>query len=64
MDRLQATVAALVENAVRTDESAAVTFAHIHDLAAAAAGRTPVAAPRAAAHRRAAPPRLSESWFC
>jgi hypothetical protein len=65
MDELQAIVAALVEDAARTRAPAAVTFAKIHDLAAAAAGRAPVTRARsAAASRRVAPPRLSESWFC
>jgi hypothetical protein len=62
MDRLQATVAALVEEAARRAEPAPATFARIHALAAAAAGR--VALTGAPAKPRAAPPRLSESWFC
>jgi hypothetical protein len=63
MDTLQLTVAALVEDAVRRAEPAGVTFARIHALAAAAAGRvaTQVVAP---GPPRTAPPRLSESWFC
>jgi radical SAM superfamily enzyme YgiQ (UPF0313 family) len=62
MDRLQATVAALVEDAARRGEAAPATFARIHALAAAAAGR--VVRPGATAPPRPAPPRLSESWFC
>ncbi len=65
MDRLQVTVATLVEEAMRTHEPAALTFARIHDLAAAAAGRAPLSPPPSLDPlRRIAPPRLSESWFC
>jgi radical SAM superfamily enzyme YgiQ (UPF0313 family) len=68
MDRLQDTVALLVEEAARTGEEASRTFARIHEIAAQANGLAapvgdaagdPVANPG-----RPAPPRLSEPWFC
>ena len=62
-------VTSVAEEAARTEEDPAVTFARIHALAAAMDGR-PVPAPPVDAigndsHvSRAAPPRLSEPWFC
>jgi radical SAM superfamily enzyme YgiQ (UPF0313 family) len=62
LDRLQEEVASLVEEAARTGEGAALTFARIHELAARASG---LAAPAAAGDPgRPAPPRLTEPWFC
>ena len=62
MDQLEATIAALVEQSARENESAHTTFARIHAAAARAAGQPepPVTLKR----RRAAPPHLSEPWFC
>lgn len=62
MDALQLEIAALVEQAAEDDEDPATTFARIHDRAAAVAGRHSHPAPRTS--RKAAPPRLSEPWFC
>jgi radical SAM superfamily enzyme YgiQ (UPF0313 family) len=63
MDRLQANVAALVEEAARRGEDGALTFGRIRALADAAAGAPPrtTASPPAARRR---PPRLTEPWFC
>jgi radical SAM superfamily enzyme YgiQ (UPF0313 family) len=63
LERLEAEVAALVEEATRTEVPVADTFARIHALAATAAGATvdevgPLADPRPA------PPHLTEPWFC
>jgi hypothetical protein len=64
LDELQAKVAVLVEDAARRAEAAPLTFARIHTLAAAAAGRVVAKAAEVAFVARPAPPRLSESWFC
>jgi radical SAM superfamily enzyme YgiQ (UPF0313 family) len=60
VDRLQEELAALVERSINEDPT--TTFAAIHDVVARAAGRS--FTPRQASSRRAAPPRLSEPWFC
>jgi radical SAM superfamily enzyme YgiQ (UPF0313 family) len=68
MDQLEEAVAALVEDSAHEDGggraglSATTTFARIHALAARFAGQT--APPVTIKRRRAAPPRLSEAWFC
>jgi radical SAM superfamily enzyme YgiQ (UPF0313 family) len=64
MDRLYQGVASLAEEAARVDEDPAVTFARIHELAAAAADRPIAAAKRSCDSVRPRPPRLSEPWFC
>ncbi|MEO8212836.1 MAG: CUAEP/CCAEP-tail radical SAM protein [Myxococcales bacterium] len=68
MDRLCEAVSAVAEEATRVDEEPAITFARIHDLAAAMDGRTLAAAQRglspARQAGRVAPARLSEPWFC
>ena len=67
MDRLEADVSALVEEATRTGEPPAATFGRIHRLAAATAG-VPDEAPAPAAigrkPRREPPPHLTEPWIC
>ncbi|MBI4593302.1 MAG: radical SAM protein, partial [Candidatus Rokubacteria bacterium] len=63
MDRLQASVAALVEEAAKREEDAALTFARVGALADAAAGVPPRPAPALPPDRRR-PPRLTEPWFC
>jgi len=64
VERLHEQVSAVVEQAARDGEDAALTFARIHDLARAAAGRTP--APLDLTRLAALPPvpRLTEPWFC
>jgi len=66
VDRLEADVAALVEEAAGAGEAAAVTFGRIHRLAAAAAGRPDEAPPALGRGRKARPPapHLTEPWFC
>jgi radical SAM superfamily enzyme YgiQ (UPF0313 family) len=66
MDRLEAEVAALVEDATRAGEAPAVTFGRIHRLAARTAGAVDPGAAEldARAPRRPPPPRLTEAWFC
>jgi radical SAM superfamily enzyme YgiQ (UPF0313 family) len=68
MDRLYESVAAVAEEAARADEDPAVTFARIHEMAAAMDGRASSATrhgPRdLQAAQREPPPRLSEPWFC
>ncbi len=67
MDRLYETVAGLAEEAARVGENPAITFARMHDIAAAMAGRPPIATldrAQVQAPGRAPPPRLSEPWFC
>ena len=64
MDRLEADVAALVEEAVSVEQTPAATFAGIHRLAAAAAGLPLPPAGPLIGRRRPNPPRLTESWFC
>ncbi|HLH25510.1 MAG TPA: CUAEP/CCAEP-tail radical SAM protein [Chloroflexota bacterium] len=64
MDALQVAVAALVEEAARAGEDAAATFARIHALARAAAGRPPAASPPPERAPAMAVPRLTEPWFC
>ncbi len=62
MDALEAEVSALVEQATHDGEPPHATFARIHTAAARAAGEP---APSVTLkRRRAAPPRLSEPWFC
>jgi len=65
MDRLQATLTTMLQEATRTNEDPATTFERVRDLAYAACGR------RAAARSslvlrpgRSRPPRLTEPWFC
>jgi hypothetical protein len=61
MDRLQAAVADLVEEAARLEEEPARTFARIHALA----NPSHVARRNAGLLRRGPrPPRLTEAWFC
>jgi radical SAM superfamily enzyme YgiQ (UPF0313 family) len=62
VDRLQAEVAALVEEAAGTNEEPRLTFARVHQLAAAARG----VEERVARAQRVGPPppRLTERWFC
>ncbi len=62
MDALEPAVAALVEEATHSGEPPSATFARIHALAARTAGEP--APPLSLKRRRAAPPRLSEPWFC
>jgi hypothetical protein len=63
VDRLQETVAALVEEAARTGEEPALTFARVQEIAARACG---IIEERAgdAGPTGPAPPRLTERWFC
>ena len=64
MDRLQRDVAALVERATRTGETAADTFQAIRETALAATGeRRPASAGRARTDPSRSP-RLTEPWFC
>jgi radical SAM superfamily enzyme YgiQ (UPF0313 family) len=62
MDQLEGQVAALVEEAAHGGESPSATFARIHELAARLAGEA--APPVRLKRRHAAPPHLSEPWFC
>ena len=67
MDRLEADVSALVEAATASGEPPSATFGRIHRLAAAAAGVDGQLETRANGDglaRRAAPPHLTEPWFC
>jgi radical SAM superfamily enzyme YgiQ (UPF0313 family) len=66
MDRLEAEVAALVEEAAHDSAPPAATFARIHRLAATAAGLPDEAPlpPRIGLKPRREPPHLTESWFC
>ena len=67
MDRLEADVSALVEEATRTGEPPAATFGRIHRLAAATAGvsdEAPAPAAIGRKPRREPPPHLTEPWFC
>ncbi len=63
MDALHERVSALVEEAARQKEDAAVTFARIRAVAVQAHGvaERHVAVPQAEGAR---PPRLTEAWFC
>jgi radical SAM superfamily enzyme YgiQ (UPF0313 family) len=61
VDQLQRDVAAVVEDAARTNEDVCDTFGRIHELAARAAGRP---ARRPATASLAPVPRLTEAWFC
>ena len=66
MDRLEADVAALVEEAASAGEAPAVTFGRIHLRAATAAGiagEAPAVTAIGRKPRRAAP-HLTEPWFC
>jgi hypothetical protein len=63
VDRLEADVAALVEEATRGQAPAAETFARIHALAGVAAGATSEDL-GSAAGAGPAPPHLTEPWFC
>jgi radical SAM superfamily enzyme YgiQ (UPF0313 family) len=66
MDRLNADVSALVDQASRQGNDPADTFRKIQDLALTAAGQEPVPARgKDSAHRRRhLAPHLSEPWFC
>src|SRR5262245_32023761 len=67
MDGLEAEVSGLVEAATAAGEAPATTFGRIHRLAAAAAGVAADTETRAAGEDRAgraAPPHLTEPWFC
>ncbi len=68
MDRLYEAVSSVAEEATRVDEEPAVTFARIHELAAAMDGRPLTTTQRALSPARQAgrvpPARLSEPWFC
>jgi radical SAM superfamily enzyme YgiQ (UPF0313 family) len=61
--QLEAEVAALVEEATRVEAPAAETFARIHALAAAAADAS-VDLDEGGPTTGAAPPHLTEPWFC
>jgi radical SAM superfamily enzyme YgiQ (UPF0313 family) len=61
MDRLQREIAEIVETAGSAREDPIDTFFRIKNRARAAAGMEPVTTGYVAA---AAPPRLTESWFC
>jgi radical SAM superfamily enzyme YgiQ (UPF0313 family) len=63
MDRLQAQVGALVEQADTAGEGLLATWERIRSLAYASAGRGP-AVHEPAPPLRPTPPRLTESWFC
>jgi hypothetical protein len=63
LERLEGEVAALVEEATRTEVPAGETFARIHALAAAAVG-VPFADLARPSDPRPAPPHLTEPWFC
>jgi radical SAM superfamily enzyme YgiQ (UPF0313 family) len=63
MDRLEAEVATLVDEAAEAGEPPAATFARIHQRAAEMAGQT-VEAPAVTLRRGPPPPRLTEAWFC
>jgi radical SAM superfamily enzyme YgiQ (UPF0313 family) len=62
MDRLQRSVAGLVEEAARRAEDPLATVAAVKALALAAAGREHVHVARPFSSARA--PRLTESWYC
>lgn len=66
MDRLHARVSEIVRDAATSSAPAARTFTHIGAAALAAAGRPAVPAPTRflPARATAAPPRLTEPWFC
>ena len=66
VDALQATLAALVEEAAAEGDEAAATFERVRTAAYAAAGRGAPAARTAPDSTRVAPfvPGLTESWFC
>ena len=61
VDRLQAEVAGLVEEALGSGETTSAVYAQVREAAYAAAGRP---APPPAGRSRRRPPRLSEPWFC
>ena len=65
MDELHKQVSALVEQAARNNEDAAITFYRIRSLAYRARGHqdSVQAMPNIALHRLR-PPRLTEAWFC
>src|SRR5665213_2662712 len=63
LERLEAHVAALVEEATHTEDPPGETFARIHALTAAAAG-VPLDEVEPSAEPRPAPPHLTEPWFC
>ncbi len=62
MDALSSQVLALVEAATHEAAAPHATFARIHALAGAGGGES--APPLSLKRRRAAPPHLSEPWFC
>jgi hypothetical protein len=62
MDRLHASVSAVVESGARDGEDPAATLAKIRALAYAAAGRGEPPAPRPRARKFV--PKLTEPWFC
>jgi len=65
MDVLQRDVSALVEDAARAGDDAAIVFDRIRTLAYARAARTPTGgAFRAPPPERPVPARLTEPWFC
>ena len=66
MDRLEADVSALVEQATAAGEAPVATFGRIHRLAAAAAGCDGEAADLAPIERKGGrpAPHLTEPWFC
>jgi radical SAM superfamily enzyme YgiQ (UPF0313 family) len=65
MDALQQAATRLVEEATQRDEDAAVTFARLRALAAAARGdRATAAVAQRPPPGRKRPPRLTEPWFC
>jgi len=65
MDRLQTTVARLVEDAAQSDEDPATTFYRIKALADPAADPdAPLCVPPTLPENRKRAPRLTESWFC
>jgi radical SAM superfamily enzyme YgiQ (UPF0313 family) len=63
MDQLEADVSALVEAATEAGAAAADTFARIHRLAAGVAG-IDIPADKPRLRLSAAPPHLTEPWFC
>lgn len=65
MDHLHRAVAAIVEEATRAEEDAAITFCRVRSLASVAHGhRMPAVAFPALSGQRKRPPRLTEPWFC
>jgi radical SAM superfamily enzyme YgiQ (UPF0313 family) len=65
MDALQLEVSALVQQAARSGEDAAATFARVRALAYSRADRPTAPSPfRAPPPDRPIPPRLTEPWFC